>query len=169
MCVCALGAHLISPRTALMACISAEHCGTVRLCIHRVPQCCISIYVASWGTSFTYLQCAGADLGGGRWGARPPLRRSFTIQNALFNNIQAPVNHWAPTPGRNPVSAPDVMCLGLIVPVFVPCAVLRVLLRFRSGCAAGWGDLSVITTVRQAVNLSTLTCGQTHQTRALAA
>ena len=32
---------------------------------------------------------AGADPGGGRWGARPPLGRSFIIQNALFNNIQA--------------------------------------------------------------------------------
>ena len=50
----------------------------------------------------------GADAGGGRWGARPPLGRSFTIQNALFNSIQAPVHHWAPTPGRNPVSAPVI-------------------------------------------------------------
>ena len=49
----------------------------------------------------------GADPGGGRWGACPPLGRRFTIQNALFNSIQAPVNHWAPTPGRNPVSAPE--------------------------------------------------------------
>ena len=50
----------------------------------------------------------GADPGGGggRWGARPPLGRSFTIQNTLFNSIQSPVHHWAPTPGRNPVSAP---------------------------------------------------------------
>ena len=31
---------------------------------------------------------ASADPGGGRWGARPPLGRSFIIQNALFNNIQ---------------------------------------------------------------------------------
>ena len=44
---------------------------------------------------------------GGRWGARPPLGISFTIQNTLFNSIQAPVQHWAPTPGRNPVFAPD--------------------------------------------------------------
>ena len=29
----------------------------------------------------------GADSGGGRWGARPSLGRSFTIQNALFNSI----------------------------------------------------------------------------------
>ena len=49
---------------------------------------------------------AGADPGGGRWGARPLLGRSFTIQNALFNNIQAPFHLWAPTPERNPVSAP---------------------------------------------------------------
>ena len=35
-----------------------------------------------------------------------PLGRSSTIQNALFNSIQEPVHHWAPTPGRNPVSAP---------------------------------------------------------------
>ena len=48
----------------------------------------------------------GADPGGGRWGGRPPLERSFAIQNALFNSIQAPVHPWAPTPGRNPVSAP---------------------------------------------------------------
>ena len=48
----------------------------------------------------------GADPGGGRWGARSPLGRSYTIQNALFNSIQAPVHHWAPTPGRNPASAP---------------------------------------------------------------
>ena len=53
--------------------------------------------------------CAGADPGGGRWGARPPLGRSFTIQSALFNNIQAPVHHWAPTAGRNPISA-SVVC-----------------------------------------------------------
>ena len=50
----------------------------------------------------------GADPGGGRWGARPPLGRSFPIQNALFNSIQAPVHHWATTPGRNPVSAPGI-------------------------------------------------------------
>ena len=37
-------------------------------------------------------------------GRRPPLGWSFAIRNALFNNIQAPVQHWAPTPGRNPVS-----------------------------------------------------------------
>ena len=66
---------------------------------------------------------SGADPGGGRWGARPPLgrsftirnalfnsirapRRSFTIRNALFNSIRAPVYHWAPTPGRNSASAP---------------------------------------------------------------
>ena len=48
----------------------------------------------------------GADPGGGRWGARPPLGQNFTIKNALFNSIQAPIHHWAPTPGRNPVSAP---------------------------------------------------------------
>ena len=44
---------------------------------------------------------------GGCWGARPPLGRSFAIQYALFNNIQAPVHHWAPTPERKSVSAPD--------------------------------------------------------------
>ena len=33
----------------------------------------------------------GADPGGGRWGTRPSLGRSFPIQNALFNSIQAPV------------------------------------------------------------------------------
>ena len=49
----------------------------------------------------------GADPGRGRWGARPPLGRSFTIQNALFSSIQTPVHHWAPTPGRNPVSAAE--------------------------------------------------------------
>ena len=53
---------------------------------------------------------SGADPGGGRWGARPPLGMSITIQNALFNSIQVPVHHWAPTPGRNPVPAP-VFCL----------------------------------------------------------
>ena len=52
-------------------------------------------------------QYTGADPGGGRWGARPPLGLSFTIQNALFNSIQAPVHHWAPTPGRSPASAPE--------------------------------------------------------------
>ena len=50
----------------------------------------------------------GADPGGGRWGAHPPLGRSFTVQNALFNRFRAPVHHWVPTPGRNPVSAPDI-------------------------------------------------------------
>ena len=30
---------------------------------------------------------AGADPGGGRWGARPPMGRSFIIQNTLFNSI----------------------------------------------------------------------------------
>ena len=50
---------------------------------------------------------SGADPGGGRWGARPPLGMNFSIQNALYNSIQAPDHHWAPTPGRNPVSAPD--------------------------------------------------------------
>ena len=54
---------------------------------------------------------AGAYPGGRRWGARPPLGLSLTIQYAvnyyaLFNSIQAPVHHWAPTPGRNHVSAP---------------------------------------------------------------
>ena len=49
---------------------------------------------------------SGADPGGGYWGARPPLWRSFIIQKAVFNSIQAPVHHWAPTTGRNPVSAP---------------------------------------------------------------
>ena len=29
------------------------------------------------------------------------------MQNALFNSIRAPVHHWAPTPGRNPVSASE--------------------------------------------------------------
>ena len=43
----------------------------------------------------------------GAGGARPPLGQSFIMQNALFNSIRAPVHHWAPTPGRNPVSAPD--------------------------------------------------------------
>ena len=50
---------------------------------------------------------SGADPGGGRWGGRPPLGWSFTFQNALFNDIQALVQRWAPTPGRNPVSATD--------------------------------------------------------------
>ena len=48
----------------------------------------------------------GADPGGGRWGGRPPLGRRSTIQYTPFNSIQAPVHHWAPSPGRNPVSAP---------------------------------------------------------------
>ena len=48
---------------------------------------------------------AGADPGGGLWGLRLPLGQNFTIQNAFFNSIQAPVHHWAPIPGRNPVSA----------------------------------------------------------------
>ena len=39
--------------------------------------------------------------------APPPLGRSFTIQNALFNSVRAPVHHWAPTLGRNPISALD--------------------------------------------------------------
>ena len=56
----------------------------------------------------------GADPGGGRWGARPPLGVSFTINNVLFNSIQAPVHHWAPTPGRNPVSAPDLHILSSV-------------------------------------------------------
>ena len=47
--------------------------------------------------------------GVGRWGARPPLGRSFAIQNTLFSSIQAPVHHWVPTPGRNLVSAPDIL------------------------------------------------------------
>ena len=42
----------------------------------------------------------GADPGAGRYGARPPLGRSFTIQNALFNSIQPPVHHWAPPLGE---------------------------------------------------------------------
>ena len=50
---------------------------------------------------------------GGFWGARPHLGRSFTIQNALFHSIQAPVHHWAPIPGKNPVSAPKTTCVHL--------------------------------------------------------
>ena len=36
----------------------------------------------------------------------PTTPRAVTIQIALLNSIQAPVHHWAPTPGINPVSAP---------------------------------------------------------------
>ena len=42
-----------------------------------------------------------------RLGARPPPRRSFNIQNAIFDSVQAPVHNWTPTPGRSPVSAAD--------------------------------------------------------------
>ena len=55
--------------------------------------------------TLSLLSYLGADPGGGRKGARPPSGWSFTIQNALFNNIQAPVQHWAPIPGRNRESA----------------------------------------------------------------
>ena len=48
----------------------------------------------------------GADPAGGRWGGRPPLGRRFSIEDIPFNSIQAPVNHWAPSPWRNPVSVP---------------------------------------------------------------
>ena len=34
------------------------------------------------------------------------LGKSFTIQNALYSSIQAPVHHCASSPGRNPVPAP---------------------------------------------------------------
>ena len=68
--------------------------------IRHGPQC----YVRHIVKYFSSL--AGADPGGGRWGARPPLGRSFTIQNTLFNSNRAQFHHWAPTPGRNPVSAP---------------------------------------------------------------
>ena len=37
------------------------------------------------------------------------------VKNALFNSIQSPVPHWAPTPGRNPLSAPDVTSGGSVV------------------------------------------------------
>ena len=43
-------------------------------------------------------QGSGADPGGGRWGPCP------SLGNTLFNSIQTPVHHWAPSPGRNPVS-----------------------------------------------------------------
>ena len=46
--------------------------------------------------------------GAGRWDGRPPLGRSLTIQDILFNSIRVPVSekdHWAPSPERNPVSA----------------------------------------------------------------
>ena len=46
--------------------------------------------------------------GGGRWSGRPPLGWSFTMQDTLFNSIQAPVRHWAPSPGRNPASVPVI-------------------------------------------------------------
>ena len=49
-------------------------------------------------------QSTGADPVGGA-GALPPLGRN--LKNAPFNSIQASVHHWAPTPGRNPVSVPD--------------------------------------------------------------
>ena len=53
----------------------------------------------------------GANPGGGRWGGRLPLGRSFTIQDALFNSIQAPVCQWAPSPGRDPVCAPGTRAI----------------------------------------------------------
>ena len=43
---------------------------------------------------------------GGGWGGRPPLGRRGTIQDIPSNSIHAPVHNWAPSPGRNPVSAP---------------------------------------------------------------
>ena len=48
-----------------------------------------------------------ADPGGGRWGGRPPSGWRYIIEDILFNAIQAPIHHWAPSPGRNPVSAPS--------------------------------------------------------------
>ena len=60
----------------------------------------------------------GADPGGGRSGGRPPLERRATIQDTPFNSIQAPVHHWAPSPGRNPVSAPGP---GVPSPWLRPC------------------------------------------------
>ena len=78
----------------------------------------------------------GADPGGGRWGARPPLGQSFTIQNALFNSIQALVYHWAPTPGRNPVSAPDTRAA---------CRSLRLITpRRRPVPAEQWGRTAAV-------------------------
>ena len=51
----------------------------------------------------------GADPGGGRWGGRPPLGQSFNIQEPPFISIYAALHHWAPSPGRNPVSAPALL------------------------------------------------------------
>ena len=55
------------------------------------------------------LSWAGADPVDERWGARPPPGTELhysTIQDTLFNSIQPPVRYWAPSPGRNPESAP---------------------------------------------------------------
>ena len=46
-------------------------------------------------------------------GGAPTPGTSSTIHNALFNSIQAPVYHWVPTPGRNPVFAPVMSHLSL--------------------------------------------------------
>ena len=54
----------------------------------------------------------GADSGGGRWGGCPSLGRRGTIQDTQLNSIQAPVQHWVPSPGRNSVSAPDLLTRG---------------------------------------------------------
>ena len=87
---------------------------------------------------------AGADPGGGRWGGRPPLGKSFTIQNTPFNITQAAVHHWAPTPGRNPVSAPEGCRVAKITPrpkvraarvIFVDCG----------GCGAVRNDSNIET------------------------
>ena len=77
---------------------------TTRNCFHKYLN--ESGFVTAWPRSSTKLcDVTGADPEDVRWGARPPLGRSFTIQKVLFNRIRAPVHHWAPTPGRNPISA----------------------------------------------------------------
>ena len=52
------------------------------------------------GAEQARIQGVGAGARAHPWGGVSPFK------NALFNSIQAPVHHWAPTPGRNPVSAP---------------------------------------------------------------
>ena len=47
-----------------------------------------------FGANFLgWVGLTGVDPGGGRWGGRPPLRRSNTSQNTTFSSIQAPVNN----------------------------------------------------------------------------
>ena len=91
----------------------AECCGAVYhpvLAAFAVLQSPPSDGTKSAGAIFLY--AVGPRRGTRGWwgggGVRPPLGRRKTIQNTPFNSIQAPVHHWAPSPGRNPVSAPKI-------------------------------------------------------------